>query len=253
MGGAVAMGAIAKGIVAAENVTISHMDPKMEPFFVEWMDKITIEDDNATSVGDSDLVVVAVKPWLMEEVLGEIAPKLNRQKQALVSIAAGITFEQLNQYLSSDKLGAMALYRVIPNTAIAIGESVTLVCKDNTTSVQDSLLLTLLDALGKTFVIGEDMMTPLTSLSSCGIAFAYKYIDASMEGGVEVGIEQQMALEVVLQTVRGAVKMLENNKTLPQTEIDKVTTKGGITIKGLDAMVAANFVDAVKDGVKFSK
>ncbi|MFR9604685.1 MAG: pyrroline-5-carboxylate reductase dimerization domain-containing protein, partial [Rikenellaceae bacterium] len=102
-------------------------------------------------------------------------------------------------------------------------------------------------------VITEAQMTPLTSLSSCGIAFAYKYIDASIEGGVEVGIDQDLARRVVLQTVRGALMMLETNGTMPQTEIDKVTTKGGITLKGLEAMAREGFTNAVKVGVKESR
>ncbi len=253
MGGATAAGAIRAGVVKGEDVVISHLEPKCHPLFEGFMDQIKIEDDNAKCVAEADIVIVAVKPWMMEQILGEIAPALDRTKQTLVSIAAGITFEQLAQMLNNAELGDMGLYRIIPNTAIAISQSVNFICRHNTTESQDSALLTIFDAVGKSFMVDESQMTPLTSLSSCGIAFAYKYIDASIEGGVEMGIEEQLARDIVLQTVRGALMMLETNGTMPQPEIDKVTTKGGITFKGLDAMAEAGFTEAVKSGLKSSR
>ncbi|MFI3277811.1 MAG: pyrroline-5-carboxylate reductase dimerization domain-containing protein [Rikenellaceae bacterium] len=253
MGGAIAAGAIKADIVKAGDVTISHLEPKCHPLFGEWLDKIVIEDDNAKSVEGADLVIVAVKPWMMSEVLGEIAPRIDRKRQALVSIAAGVDFEALSLMMKCEELGEMGMYRIIPNTAIAIAQSTSFICKSGTTEAQDAQLLQIFDALGASFVITEAQMTPLTSLSSCGIAFAYKYIDASIEGGVEVGIDQDLARRVVLQTVRGALMMLETNGTMPQTEIDKVTTKGGITLKGLEAMAREGFTNAVKVGVKESR
>ncbi len=253
MGGATAAGAVKAGVVAAKDVVISHLEPKCHELFEGFLEQIKIEDDNALSVEGADIVIVAVKPWMMEEVLGEISPALDRTKQALVSIAAGVTFEQLETMLNTKELGDMGLYRIIPNTAIAISQSVNFICRHNTSAEQDKQLLSIFDAVGRSFLIEESQMTPLTSLSSCGIAFAYKYIDASIQGGVEIGIEESVARDVVLQTVRGALMMLETNGTMPQPEIDKVTTKGGITQKGLDAMAEAKFTEAVIAGLKMSR
>ncbi|MFR9649520.1 MAG: pyrroline-5-carboxylate reductase dimerization domain-containing protein [Rikenellaceae bacterium] len=253
MGGAIAAGAIRAGVVKGRDVTISHLEPKCEPLFVGFRDEVVIEDDNAKAILGADIIIVAVKPWLMEEVLGEISSSIVREKQFLVSIAAGVTFENLSQMLNINTLGSMGLYRIIPNTAIAISQSVNFICRCNTTSEQDEMLLKIFDAVGRSFMVDESQMTPLTSLSSCGIAFAYKYIDASISGGVDLGIEEQLAKEIVLQTVKGAVMMIETNGTMPQTEIDKVTTKGGITIKGLDAMVESGFVESVHSGLKSSR
>ncbi len=253
MGGAIAAGAIRAGVVEAGNVTVSHLEPKCHPLFEGFLDDIKIEDNNAQSIEGADMIVVAVKPWMMEEVLGEISPKLDRERQLILSIAAGITFEQLEQMLSTESLGKVGLYRIIPNTAIAISQSVSFICHHKTTSQQDAMVKSLFDSVGRSFMVEESQMTPLTSLSSCGIAFAYKYIDASIEGGVEMGVEESMARDIVLQTVRGALMMLETNGTMPQPEIDKVTTKGGITEKGLKAMAEASFTDAVKSGLKASR
>ncbi len=253
MGGAVAAGAIRAGVVEAKDVVISHLEPKCDALFEGFKDQIVIQDDNAKAVEGADLVIVAVKPWMMEQIMGEIAPALDRERQAVVSIAAGITFEQLAQMLNIEALGAIGLYRIIPNTAIAIAQSVNFISKSATSAEHDAALLTIFGSLGKCFEIEESMMAPMTSLSSCGIAFAYKYIDASIEGGVEVGIDRNVALEVVLQTVRGALMMLETNGSMPQEEIDKVTTKGGITFKGLAAMERNGFVEAVRSGVRESR
>ncbi len=253
MGGAIAAGAIRKGVVKGEDVTISHLEPKCEPLFEGFRDTIVINDDNAASIAGSDLVIVAVKPWMMEQVLGEVAPLFDRTNQALVSIAAGVTFEQLEAMMDVESKGDVAMYRIIPNTAIAIAQSTSFICRNKTSQEQDEKLLSIFDALGRSFLIEESQMTPLCSLSSCGIAFAYKYMLASMEGGIEMGIEEQMARDVVLQTVRGALMMLETNGTMPQPEIDKVTTKGGITEKGLKAMAEAGFTEAVISGLKASR
>ncbi len=253
MGGAIAAGAIKAGIVEASNVVISHLEPKCHPLFEGVLDKIVIEDDNAKCVEGADLIVVAVKPWMMEQILGEISPVIDRGRQLVLSIAAGVTFSQLDEMLSVESLGKVSLYRIIPNTAIAISQSVSFICHHETTQEQDSQVQQLFDSVGRSFMVEEGQMTPLTSLSSCGIAFAYKYIDASIEGGVEMGVEESMARDIVLQTVRGALMMLETNGTMPQPEIDKVTTKGGITQKGLEAMAEAKFTEAVKSGLKSSR
>ncbi len=253
MGGAIAAGAIKASIVAPQDVTISHLEPKCHELFGEFLPQIKIEDDNAKAIEGADLVVVAVKPWMMSEVLGEVCPAIDRQNQALVSIAAGVDFSALKDMMKCAELGDLGMYRIIPNTAIAIAQSVSFICRNNTTQLQDEQLLQIFDSLGASFLIEESQMTPLTSLSSCGIAFAYKYMDASIEGGVELGIDQDLARKVVLQTVRGALMMLETNGTMPQPEIDKVTTKGGITFKGLDAMAENGFTEAVKSGLRASR
>ena len=92
-----------------------------------------------------------------------------------------------------------------------------------------------------------------TALSSCGIAYVFRYIRACVEGGVEMGFYPKDAQEIVLQTIKGAAELLMKNKSHPEQEIDKVTTPGGITIKGLNAMEEAGFTNAVIKGLKAGK
>ncbi|MFI3286012.1 MAG: pyrroline-5-carboxylate reductase [Rikenellaceae bacterium] len=253
MGGAIAFGAISQGIVTANNVTISHLSTKMHPLFGELTEQISLENDNLKAIAEADLIVLAVKPWLAEEVLQQISPLLQRENQSIISVIAGLSFTQIASILECDALGELPLYRVIPNTAISIGEGVSIISSYRSTEELDEKVNSLFAALGSTFNVEESMMAPLTSLSSCGIAFALRYLDASARGGEQVGIDPQMSLEVTLKTMLGAVAMLQRNASQPQVEIDKVTTKGGITLKGLEAMEREGFSKAVACAIKESR
>lgn len=253
MGGSIAAGAVKAGVVDAGSVTIA--DPRAD--IVESLAQkgvvIGYSAENREALRGADLIIVAVKPWLMESVLGEISDVIDRSRQAVVSIAAGVTFSQLEAYLATAKFGGMGIYRVIPNTAISIGSSVTFVASHNTSTTQDSYVMELFKSLGEVFVIGEGEMTAATALASSGIAYAFKYIDAAMQGGATMGFDEQTALRIVVATVKGAVGMLETHGSMPQEEIDKVTTPGGITLKGLEAMEKAGFSQAVIDGLLATK
>jgi len=166
----------------------------------------------------------------------------------IVSIAAGINFEQLAEYFNTDA----TLFRIIPNTAIDVLQSVSIIASYNTNTDQEGLIQSLFAELGKVFLVPESQLNAFMSLSSCGIAYAFRYIRAAMEGGVEMGIYPNVAKEVVLQTLRGAIELLEANESHPEVEIDKVTTPGGITIKGLNEMEANGFTNAVIKGLKAS-
>ena len=184
----------------------------------------------------------------METVAKEIEHKIDYKKQIIVSIAAGVDFEKLSELFDTEA----SIFRVIPNTAIDILESVTTIAAQKATKEQQDLVLTLFAEMGKAFLVPESQLNAFMSLSSCGIAYAFRYIRAAMEGGVEMGIYPAVAKEVIIQTLRGAIGLLEANDTHPEVEIDKVTTPGGITIKGLNEMEANGFSNAVIKGLKAS-
>lgn len=114
------------------------------------------------------------------------------------------------------------------------------------------MILKIFSELGKAELIDEKLFPAITSLTSCGIAFAFRYIRAAMEGGVEMGLKPDKAKEAIIQTLRGAANLLEANNSHPEVEIDKVTTAGGTTIKGLNEMENAGFTSAVIRGLKAS-
>ncbi|MDR0509899.1 MAG: pyrroline-5-carboxylate reductase, partial [Rikenellaceae bacterium] len=142
------------------------------------------------------------------------------------------------------------IFRVIPNTAIALGQSATFICHRGASATHTAAVEGLFGKMGLVFPVEEAQMTAVTALSSCGIAYALRYLDAAARGGVEMGLDSSQSLEIVIQTMRGALKLLEVNRSQPQAEIDRVTTPGGITIKGLEAMERSGFSPAVIEGIK---
>lgn len=253
MGGAIARGLTQGTLVKAENITVSDLNQNALESLKAFNDKINITSDSKKAIDDADIIVVALKPWLMEPVLEQLKSEIDYEKQIIVSIAAGITFDQLNEFLKKDDCYDPVLFRVIPNTAISILESMTIMASCNATNEQENLIKSIFDELGKSIIVDEKMMGAGTALASCGTAYALRYVRAAMEGGVEMGFYPDAAKEIVAQTVKGAVELLLANGSHPEVEIDKVTTPGGITIKGLNEMEHAGFTSAVIRGLKASK
>ena len=248
MGGAIARGLSKGTTVQASNIRVSDISADHLQALQTFAPEISISRTNAEIIKDADIIILAVKPWLVETVAKEIEHKIDYKKQIIVSIAAGIDFEKLSELFDTEA----SIFRVIPNTAIDILESVTTIAAQKATKEQQDLVLTLFAEMGKAFLVPESQLNAFMSLSSCGIAYAFRYIRAAMEGGVEMGIYPAVAKEVIIQTLRGAIGLLEANDTHPEVEIDKVTTPGGITIKGLNEMEANGFSNAVIKGLKAS-
>jgi pyrroline-5-carboxylate reductase len=141
------------------------------------------------------------------------------------------------------------MFRVMPNTAIAKGESMTLVSSENASKAQEAIVLQLFGALGKAVLIEEKLMGAATSVASCGIAYALRYLRAAVAGAVELGFRADVATEIVAQTMKGAVSLVEDGAH-PEVEIDRVCTPGGWTVKGLNEMEANGFTNAVIKGLK---
>nr|WP_297161547.1 pyrroline-5-carboxylate reductase [uncultured Dysgonomonas sp.] len=246
MGGAIASGISSGTIFTPQNITVIDRNQKNIDALVKKTNINGVINDYS-SLSEADIIVLAIKPWMIEEVLNKYTKSFN-SKQIIISIAAGISLNQLSEWIIPDS----AIYRVMPNTAIAIKESMSFLASHNSTKEQDELILRIFNELGKAELIDEKLFAAATSLASCGIAFAFRYIRAAMEGGIEMGFKADQAKEIVIQTLRGAANLLEANNSHPEVEIDKVTTPGGITIKGLNEMENAGFTTAVIKGLKAS-
>ncbi|MDR1554089.1 MAG: pyrroline-5-carboxylate reductase [Prevotellaceae bacterium] len=253
IGGAIVEGSIRQGILTTNDIVVADPHPDVRAKFIHKDIDVNHVHDNAVAVKGADLIIVAVKPWLVEKVMGEISEVINRNEQAIVSIAAGVTFAQIRQYLSVDEKGETELYRIIPNTAISLGKSVSFIAKHNTSARHDEQVRRLFEALGEIFYVPEHEMTACTALSSAGIAYALRYIDAAMRGGEALGLNKDISLQIVMRTIEGAIALLEANGTSPQAEIDRVTTPGGVTLKGLDKMENGGFSQSVIDGLLATK
>ena len=183
-------------------------------------------------------------------VLEDISDLLTAEK-CLVSVVAGVGSESLKKWAGEK----CSLFMAIPNIAIAHKASMTFLTPVSAVSAMEELtekVKSLFDEMGRTCICDEAHLSVGMALASCGIAYAFRYIRAASEGGVELGFKASQAQEIVMQTVKGAVALLEADNLHPEEAIDRVTTPGGYTIKGLNAMEEAGFTNAVIKGLKAS-
>ncbi len=248
MGGAIARGLAKGNIFTAKDITCTAQSDNTLNKMREADADFNVTHDNASAAAGADIIIIAVKPWKVEGVIKEMLPSIHPEKQIIVSVAAGIDCKTLLEMVEGTE--KTAIFRVIPNTAIEVGSSMTFVSSLNATQEQTDLIMRMFDELGKTMLVEESQLEAGTALASCGIAFAFRYIRAAMEGGVELGIRAADARDIVAYTVKGAADLLLEKKTHPESEIDKVTTPGGITIKGLNEMEHAGFTSSVIRGLK---
>ncbi|HCC52876.1 MAG TPA: pyrroline-5-carboxylate reductase [Porphyromonadaceae bacterium] len=251
MGGAIVRGLSNSRSIKAADIYCSDRSEKMLDKITDINKNVHVSTDNKEIVKHADIIIAAVKPWLLESVIKEIKPSMDYERQLFVSIAAGVTFCTLCEYLK-EKEEIPALFRVIPNTAIEVQESVNIMSSYNATEKQTATIKELFDELGLTVMVEERLMNAGMALASCGIAYAFRYIRAAIAGAVELGLHPEQAKIIEMQTLKGAVALLETNRSHPEAEIDKVTTPGGITIRGLNAMEEAGFTNAVIKGLKAS-
>ena len=247
MGGAMADGFIKSGAVKPADISVANPTAqKLEHFALQGA---SVTTDNKTAAEGADIVVIAVKPWLVEQVVNELKPVLNYTRQTIITVAAGISSNQFTAWLKKDDVVPQT-FIVIPNTAIAVLASMTFIVPVNATADTTSIVKALFDNVGQTMVTDERHLSAGMTLASCGIAYAMRYVRAAAEGGVELGFKADMAKDIVLQTMKGAVELLQANGNHPEAEIDKVCTPGGLTIRGLNEMEHAGFTSAVIRGLK---
>ena len=247
MGGAMADGFIKSGAVKPADISVANPTAqKLEHFALQGA---SVTTDNKTAAEGADIVIIAVKPWLVEQVVNELKPVLNYTRQTIITVAAGISGSQFTAWLKKDD-AVPQTFIVIPNTAIAVLASMTFIVPVNATADTTSTIKALFDNVGQTMVTDERHLSAGMTLASCGIAYAMRYVRAAAEGGVELGFKADMAKDIVLQTMKGAVELLQANGNHPEAEIDKVCTPGGLTIRGLNEMEHAGFTSAVIRGLK---
>lgn len=252
MGGAIAIGLYKSGAVKASDLAVSDKSEAVLGRFSAL--GINTFTDNARAVKGADIVMVVVKPWIVEPVIAGIRPVLDYSRQIVVLIAAGIQPDQLSGWLGKDAAGNVPQSMiVIPNTAIEILQSMSFIAPVTAGNEAVETVKALFDKMGSSMVVPFNLLGAGTALASCGIAYAMRYIHAAAQGGVELGFYPADAVKVVCQTVRSAAQLISEHESHPEVEIDKVTTPGGITIKGLNAMEEAGFTNAVIKGLKASK
>ncbi|MCF0243131.1 MAG: pyrroline-5-carboxylate reductase [Bacteroidaceae bacterium] len=243
MGGSMVEGWLKTDIIKPADITAA--DPYEGSLSKFSGTGITTTTDNNLAAKDKDIVCVVVKPWLVEQVLGGIKNSLS-EKQTLIVVAAGVSLEKVKSVVGNE----ISVVLCIPNTAIAVKASMTFIVPDNNiTPEQLAVVESLFNSTGSCMKVAENQLSAATVLASCGIAYAMRYVRAASEGGVQLGFKADAAKDIVLQTVKGAVELLQASGNHPEAEIDKVTTPGGLTIRGLNAMEQNGFSNAVIRGL----
>ena len=238
-------GAIAEALLRMDGyqITVSNRTAaKLQRFAAAGA---SVTTDNCAAAKDADLVIIAVKPWLVEDVLGGLVSNVDFSGKTIVSVAAATKGAQLCAWAGDEP----QILTAIPNTAIALGTSMTFLVPVRATEETTQQVKALFDTMGQTLVTDEAHLAAGTALASCGIAYALRYVRAATEGGVQLGFRASEAQAIVAQTLRGAAALLNHDGAHAEAEIDKVTTPSGLTIRGLNAMEEAGFTNAVIQGL----
>jgi pyrroline-5-carboxylate reductase len=206
----------------------------------------TCGGSNREVVLASDVLLLAVKPQNMDEVLSDIASVVSN-RQLVISIAAGVTLNRLANALGPDR----RLVRVMPNTPCLVGASASGYAFGNEVTPDDVVLVDrLLNVVGVAFRLPEHLLDAVTGLSGSGPAFVYSVVEALSDGGVRVGLPRDVATALAAQTVLGAARMILETKLHTGVLKDQVASPGGTTIAGLHALERGGLRAALMDAVE---
>lgn len=248
-------GAVARGIESANlgyEVRISNPSQSKLDKIKQEFPHIKTFNSNIECASGGQVVILAVKPWKEKEVIQEIMPALERCP-IIVTMVGGSSankFKSLIDREVSNQNCPKAYYHVIPNTAAALRESMTFVNGTCTTPDSDKIVKEIFDCVGLTKFVDDFQMNAGMAVASCGIAFIMRFMRAMTEGGVELGLKPHDALEAAAMTMKGAAELILRNGEHPEQEVDKVTTAGGITIRGLNAMEENGLSGAIIKGLR---
>jgi pyrroline-5-carboxylate reductase len=203
-----------------------------------------VGSNNIHVVKNSNVIIIAVTPQQLNGLLNEIKEALNPKNHVIISIVSGATIKEIKNLIGKD----IPVVRAMPNTAIAIKESMTCISSDSGDGILE-LSKQIFDSVGMTLVISEELMVPATALCACGIAFFLRAVRAASQGGIEIGFHAEDALLMAAQTAKGAASLLTSGLSHPESEVDKVTTPMGCTISGLNQMEHYGFSSAMIRGI----
>lgn len=215
--------------------------------------KVNCHTDNPKLAGESEVLILCVKPHQAQGVLEQVAPKLT-QKHLVISICASITTQQLAEWSG----GKAAVIRAMPNTPCLIGDGMTVFASGRGADAKHlQVAEKIFGSLGKTAVVDEPLMDGVTGLSGCGPAYVYLMIESLSEAGVKVGLPRETATLLAAQTLAGAARMVLERGEHPAALKDEVTTPAGCTIDGLMALeegkLRVTLIKAVLAATKRSK
>lgn len=234
MGGAIISGLLASKFISKDMIFASEPNKEVAKSIENTLG-IKVFNDNKQLAQEVDIIILAIKPFILGTVLEEIKDYLTKNK-LILSIAAGMTTSSMKNII-----GKFPIIRVMPNTPALVNEGMSVFCRgqytsdDNAKDVEQIFLNT-----GRCLEVKENLMDAVTGISGSGPAFAYTIIEALADGGLKLGIPKQIAIELAAQTMLGAAKMILETQKHPSVLKDEVTTPGGCTAEGLAVLEENN-------------
>jgi len=240
MGGAVARGAVASGLLSADRVFIFDSEPKaMQPLQALGCKAVASTEELFEK---ADVIVLAIKP----QVFRATPPTPQRGEKTVVSVMAGIRVAQMRAAFPN----SFTVIRVMPNLGLSVGEGATAIASDGLTEASLQLAESIFQSCGKTVRVTEDLIDAVTGVSGSGPMYVFEFVEALTQGGVDAGLTRETAYELALQTVKGSAKILENSTDAPQTWSARVRSPGGTTAEAQKVLEAGNFHDLVNRAVQ---
>ena len=237
------LGLLKEQTIHAENITATRRNIRELDYLKEY--GVRLMADNISAIKESDLIIIAVKPYNIVNVLEELKDHLNSGKHLLISVTAGVTISMIQDVIGT----RVPIFRAMQNISASVGKSVTCICHNGAKTKEIESVLSLFDMVGTTMTIDEDLMESATILGACGIAYVLRFIRAMIQGGIQIGFDAATASAIVNQTVKGAAELLIERHQHPEFEIDKVTTPKGCTIVGLNEMEHNGFSSSLIKGL----
>ncbi len=239
---------IASGLINNKAFTSLYLSSRNTSHLNDFsiIDTVTVTTDNVLAVKQSEMLIFALQPKHINKVLEEVASSITKN-HVVISVAAGVDIARIESIVGSDK----NIIRVMPNTAISIGKSMTCIAANQTAIAHNKVALArhIFDQLGTTMVITEDLVQAATVICASGIAFWMRLLRATTQGAIELGFEAEQAHKLATQTCYGAASLLIESGKHPEQEIDRVTTPSGCTIAGLNAMEHQGLSSALIQGI----
>lgn len=242
MGSAILKGILKKNCIMPEEIAITDKLPQLCETFAQQ--GVRFMKNNAELAAACDCVLLAVKPIYAAQVIKEIYTQL--ENKFVISIVAGWTYEMLEKELPA----SARFVRVMPNTPLSVGEGMSLLsgrckCTEDEFSFAESIFA----AAGKVAKVEDHMFTAATSISGCGPAFVFQFIEALADGAVRYGVPRALAYELAAQTLIGSAKMVLESGEHPGKLKDAVCSPGGTTIEGVYALEKGGMRAAVMDAL----
>lgn len=224
---------IAKGLITTNAITTLYLTKRnlssIQDF--EGYKDVTLTSDNAEAVSNSDILIFAVQPAHFEDILKEIKTFLN-ENHVIISTITGFAISKIEKIVGKEQF----VIRAMPNTAIAVGKSMTCLCANDNGQKRIKIAEAIFNRLGTSIAIPENQMQAATVVCASGIAFWMRLIRATTQAAIQLGFDAKEAQELAMHTCEGAANLLIKTGNHPEQEIDKVTTPKGCTIEGLNEM-----------------